>query len=122
MKKIIYGLLASSPVLALAQTPGEILGSGGLGGFGTTVVQFLNNTVIPVLFAVAIVYFIYGVVKFVMAAGDEEKVKEGKSAMIWGIIGLVVIISVFGLITFLSSATGLRSTGSSVTLPKVPTQ
>lgn len=116
MKKLIYVSLAFSPILALAQAPATV--AGGLSNFGTVIKNLLSGTVIPVLFAVALVYFIYGVVKFIMAAGDEDKVKEGKSAMIWGIIGLVVIISVYGLITFLSGALGLQQ-GGSVTLPTI---
>lgn len=121
MKKIIYGLLSFSPVLALAQATGgspEETASG-LNRLGTQIIRVLNGTVIPVLFAAAVVYFIYGVVKFIMSAGDEDKRKEGKSAMLWGIVGLVVMISIYGLIAFLSSSLGLTG-GGSVTLPIVP--
>ncbi len=120
MKKIIYGLLAFGPVLALAQAPSAVAGS--LTSFGGTILTFINSTIIPILFAVAIVYFIYGVVKFVMNAGDEEKRKEGKQAMLWGIIGLVVIIAIFGLVTFLVNATGLTGTAIPGSLPQVPLQ
>jgi hypothetical protein len=116
MKKIIYGLLAFGPVLALAQSPSTV--GSGLTSFGTTITGVISNAVIPVLFAIAIVYFIWGVVKFIMSAGDDEARAKGKSMMIWGIVGLVVIVCVYGLIQFLSGATGLQS-GGSVTLPTV---
>lgn len=121
MKKFILGLISFGPVVALAQASGGASASGvesGLHGVGTSIINILNNTVIPILFAVAVVYFLYGVVKFVMSAGDEEKRKEGKNAMIWGIVGLVVMVSLYGLLGFLSTSLGLTSSGT-VTLPTV---
>lgn len=123
MKKFIYTAMSFAPMLALAQvTGGPTAGSVGsaVGGLGTQILTIINSTVVPILFAVAVVYFLYGLVKFIMGAGDEEKVKEGKGIMIWGVIGLLVMISIYGILGFLASNLGLTGTGT-VTLPKVPT-
>ena len=41
--------------------------------------------------------------KFILAAGSEEGRKEGRNIMIWGIIALFVIVSVWGLVQVLNN-------------------
>ncbi len=115
MKKFIYTALSLSPMLALAQ-------EGNLGGVERLVRQFgdiLNSLVIPILFAIAIIYFFWGLVKYIKSAGDPKAAAEGRSIMIWGIIALVVMVSVYGLIAWVQSAFGIQG-GATPTLPTVP--
>src|SRR3989338_10005333 len=59
----------------------------------------IGKSVIPFLFALAVVMFIWGAVKFlIINAGEEKKREEGKQFMIWGIIALAVMISIWGLV------------------------
>ncbi|MFA5791496.1 MAG: pilin [Candidatus Paceibacterota bacterium] len=60
-------------------------------------IQELFNNVIPVLIALGVVYFVWGVVQYVIYS-DEEAKKAGKMRMIYGIIGLAVIVSLWGLV------------------------
>ncbi len=70
-------------------------------GFATCII---NNSVIPLIFAIAIVMFIWGSVNFFILNGDqEEKRAQGKQFMIWGIIALAVMLSVWGLVNLLGS-------------------
>ncbi|MFA6324934.1 MAG: pilin [Candidatus Paceibacterota bacterium] len=64
------------------------------------------NTLVPVLIALAVVYFIWGVVQYVISS-DEEAKKSGKMRMIWGIIGLVVIVGVWGLVGIVTNTFGI---------------
>jgi len=57
----------------------------------------LLNYVIPVLVALGVVYFIWGVIMYVIAS-DEEAKKKGRDRIIFGIIGLTVIVAVWGLV------------------------
>ena len=80
MKKLAYlTVLAALPGVAAAQTQtlGGILG----------VIKGLLDNLIPIIITIAVIYFFWGVVTFVMAAGDEDKQKQGRSIMIYGIIG-----------------------------------
>ncbi len=63
---------------------------------------------IPVLVALALLFFIWGVVRFISSSGDEKAAEEGKSKMVWGIIALFVIVSVWGLVAFLNDVTGVN--------------
>ena len=56
------------------------------------------NKLIPLLVLVATVLFLFGVVRYIAAAGDEEKTKEARRLIIYGIIGLAIIIAVWGLV------------------------
>lgn len=61
------------------------------------------NPIIGLMVTIAIAYFIYGIIEFVMGADNEDKREQGKQHMIWGIVGLFIMISVFGLINILGN-------------------
>lgn len=63
------------------------------------------RALIPVLIGLALLLFIWGLVKFIFASGDEKEVAVGKQRMIWGIIALFVIVSVWGLVALLIDIT-----------------
>jgi len=110
MKKISYlTLLLVLPAVASAQAT--------LGGILTTIKGLLDS-LIPIIITLAVIYLFYGVAKYVMAAGDEEKQKQGRSIMIYGVIGLFVIVSIWGLVGVVQSTFGV-SGGGTVTLPTV---
>ena len=55
------------------------------------------------LIVLATLFFLWGVVDFVAGASNEDKRTKGKRHMIWGIIGLVIILGVRGIITILEN-------------------
>lgn len=74
------------------------------------VVRIINNSIIPFIFAIAFVFFIWGTVKFFLIGADDEKSKtQGKQFMIWGIVALAVMLSVWGLVAILGSTFGLNT-------------
>jgi len=66
----------------------------------------LINTAVPIIIALAVLYFIWGVFRYVIADDDETKAK-GKNTMLWGIIGIFVMISVWGLVNILRNTFNL---------------
>ncbi len=77
----------------------------------------INDSIIPFIFALAIVMFVWGAVKFfIINSGEEAKREQGKQFMLWGVIALAVMVSVWGLVGILRSTFGF--TGGSV-LPQV---
>ena len=80
----------------------------------------LLNMVVPILMVIAVIIFIWGVIMFVVA-GDEEAKTAGRDKMIYGIIGLVVIVAMWGLVRIVVSTFGLNpSGGSNFSAPCVP--
>lgn len=73
-----------------------------------TVLYIINGILVPVLFGLAFIVFIYGVAKtYIFSTGDEGKVKEGHQLILWGIIGFVVMISLWGLVNVVANTFGL---------------
>lgn len=56
------------------------------------------NLVIVFLFLVATVIFLWGVVRYIAAAGDEDKTAEARNMIMWGIIFLAVMVAVWGFV------------------------
>ncbi len=63
----------------------------------------ISKSVIPLIFALAMVMFVWGVVQFVINNGEEAKKAKGKEFMVWGIIGLTVMVCVWGLVAILGN-------------------
>ncbi len=103
MKKIMTGaLLAAAPLLVMAQTTAfSILG----------VIGNLMKILIPMLITAAVLYFIYGVVAYVVAHDADEKGKA-KGVVIRGVIGLFVIVSIWGLVGIIQSTFGIGAGGT----------
>jgi uncharacterized BrkB/YihY/UPF0761 family membrane protein len=81
----------------------------------------LLRPLVPLLVGLAVVVFIYGVVTMVIAEGDKKE--DGKQYMIWGIVGIFVMVSVWGLVNILISTFGLDPTVQPIriTVPGVTT-
>ena len=77
------------------------------------------NAIVPVLVALGVVYFVWGVVTYVIAS-DEEAKKTGRDRIIYGIIGLAVIIGMWGLVNVLKNTFFNVGNSANITLPTVP--
>jgi hypothetical protein len=69
---------------------------------------------IPIASMLAILFFFYGLAIYILHAGDPEKAAEGKSIMIWGILALFVMTSIYGIIGFLQRSSGTDRAGTSI--------
>ncbi len=69
----------------------------------------LIKAVVPFLFTIATAAFIWGIIQYFLYPENEEKRKAGKSYMIWGIIALFVMISMWGLVGVLSNTFGVKT-------------
>jgi uncharacterized membrane protein YidH (DUF202 family) len=73
---------------------------------------------VPLLVGIAVVVFIWGVIRYVTAGESEEKRANGRNLMIYGIIAIFVIVSIWGLVAILQNLTGTGG-GGAIT-PDVP--
>ncbi len=62
------------------------------------VVEQIINPIILLLAATSFILFLWGVFEFIAHAGDATKRKEGKDAILWGLVGLVIIFGAYGII------------------------
>jgi hypothetical protein len=75
--------------------------------FLSKVVVQIINPIILLLTAVAFVVFLWGIFVFIMHAGEEAKRAEGKSAILWGFVGLVIIFGVYGILNLALGTFGI---------------
>ena len=78
-----------------------------LNKFLDKVVVQIINPIILLLSGVAFVLFVWGVFEFIANAGDETKRGEGKKAIMWGLIGLVIIFGAYGIINLALGTFGI---------------
>lgn len=76
------------------------------------------NILVPILISLGVVYFIWGVITYVIAS-DEEAKKTGRNRIIYGIIGLAVIVSVWGLVRVLTQTFNVDNENQTITLPNI---
>lgn len=69
--------------------------------------RVILNPLIVLLFALAVVYFLYGVGEYLFSPDNEEIRKSSKSRMIWGIIGMFIMFSVFGILKIITNTLGI---------------
>ena len=115
MKKLyIYTVgitsFATFPLLASAQ----------LGNVEDIMITVLNllEILVLIIIALALVFFLWGVAKFILNASNPDAQAEGKRMMFWGIIALFVMVSVWGLVNFVGDAFDLDTEGPDT--PVVP--
>lgn len=65
------------------------------------------NLLIGITFSFAVVVFFWGLAKFILNSGDEKAQTDGRRLMIWGVVALFIMSSIWGIITFLRSAFGV---------------
>lgn len=83
------------------------------GTFKALMTLFINKVFapfIPVLVILGLIVFIWGVIKYMTADEDTKKRQEGTRFMIWGIVGLFVMVSVWGLVNILTGTFQLENT------------
>ena len=69
---------------------------------GSSVISIINNILVPVLFAIAFIVFLWGAFDaFILGASDGSAKEKGKNLMLWGLIGFFVMISIWGLVNIL---------------------
>lgn len=68
-----------------------------------SIVTLVNGSVVPLIYALAFLLFMVGMVRFFFLGGEEGR-EKGKQFMLWGIIGFVVMFSVWGIVRLLLTA------------------
>ncbi len=102
---IAFVLSIITPVVSFAALQG-------LTDLLTSATKLINLT-IPIVFGIALIFFFWGMAQFILHADDKDAREEGKQRMLWGIVALFVIVSIYGILTFIGNTTGIKpSVGS----------
>ena len=68
--------------------------------------KYVINPLIVLAFAVAMVVFLWGVFNYVKGAGDVKARETGRNHILWSLVGMAIMFSVFGLMTIISNTVG----------------
>lgn len=95
MKKLIALTLALAPLSAFAQ---EITNLDGL----TTKATNIGTVAVTLLISFSVIWIVVNVVRYLIAGGEDDR-KKGGMAILWGIVGLFLILSIWGLVAILKN-------------------
>ncbi len=74
--------------------------------------QFILNPIILLMFAVALVVFLWGVLGYIRNADNPKLRGEGQQSMLWGIVGMFVMFGVYGIIKIVLNTIGVNVTST----------
>lgn len=78
------------------------------------------KSVIEFLWVLAFAVFIWGIVRFIAAAGNPEKRKSAKDFIVYGLVGVFVLLSFMGLIQIVKNTIFDGSSGEKFQVPSAP--
>jgi len=74
----------------------------------------LINLTFPVMIGLAIIFFFWGIGQFILNdAGNDKTREDGKKKMLWGVIALFVMVSIWGILNWISGTIGIPINTSS---------
>ena len=93
----MIAVLSAAPLAAFAA---------GLDDFLNRIKGTITGVVIPFLFVVATLIFIWAIMRFILKSGDPTEQEKARGLILWSVIGLAAIISLWALVGFLTQYVG----------------
>lgn len=101
-------------------------GGGSITSFGGLLnrVNLVLNTIVPFLVGIAVFIVIWGVFKYIASAAEEEKRTEARAFIVWGVVGIFAMVSVWGFVNIMVNSFDLstRAPSARPNLPPIPGQ
>jgi hypothetical protein len=86
--------------------------------FVVYITLFIDRFLVPLIFTIAFIVFIWGVFNyFILGGANQEKREEGKKFVMYGLIGFVIMVAIWGIVILLANSTGLDPNSR----PRIPT-
>lgn len=71
------------------------------------IVTHLIDPAVKVVFALGLLMFLWGIVEFLWALKDGKVDETGKQHMLWGMVGMLIMVSVYGIIALIMNTFGI---------------
>ena len=71
--------------------------------------EYILNPLILLMFAVALLVFFWGLLRLIWYSNSDEERDTGRRVIVWGIVGMLIMISVYGSINLLLSTFGIST-------------
>ncbi len=89
---------------ALAQSQAQIAAQ----GFLANINEAILFPLLTLLTAVALVVFLYGAFEYVKNSSNEQGRETGRRHLIYGVIGMLIMLSAFSILTIAANTFGLQ--------------
>ena len=66
--------------------------------FVFNLVNVIVNPLIQLMFAAALVVFMWGIIEYIRGAGNPESREQGTKHIVWGLVGLFIMVGVYGIL------------------------
>lgn len=113
MKNMKKGKFLVLGLFGLTVLPSVAYGISNFGDLVNFVTDSILMGIIKLIFTLAVLFFVWGVMKFIRDADNPTKREEGRQFIIWGIIGLFVMASFYGLVRILENTFQLPTNNTS---------
>ena len=69
------------------------------------ILDFLNGTIIPLIFAIAVLFFLWNATRyFIIGGANEDDQEKARRLAVWGILAFVVITALWGIVALISGS------------------
>ncbi len=72
----------------------------------TNIVTEIFSPIYQAVVGITILYFLYGVARYVIELNNPDSKTTGRSHLFWGLIGLFIVLSVGGILSLLNGTLG----------------
>lgn len=93
--------------IASADTFAKVAANPVAGPIVTKIVDVIIVPIVEVMFLIATLVFIYGIFQMIAKADDANARKDAQNSVLWGVIGMVIMVSVYGIIRVISNTLGV---------------
>ncbi|MDD3531005.1 MAG: pilin [Candidatus Pacebacteria bacterium] len=96
-----------APFFAAAQTG---INTAYIKSYSDSIIYIINSILVPLLIALSFIVFLYGVYRyFIQGAASDSDRETGRQFALWGVIGFVIIVSLWGIVNLFTSTLGLTA-------------
>jgi hypothetical protein len=115
-----FGVAAAflAPTIAFAQGSVPVSSAPGAIGILDRVLFVLNTRIVPLVIAVALFYFLMGVYEYIKSPSPIQG-EAARTQMVYGLIGLFIMVSVWGLVNLVGATFGISTGGTAIPTPIV---
>lgn len=105
--------VSGNPYIFNGNSGDRVTGRGATGRFGSIqqlgmeIIQFIETRIVPLIMSLALLAFLWGVAQYIRKGGDPGEREQGRQFMLWGVIGLAVMASVWGLVRIITNTIGV---------------
>lgn len=79
------------------------------------ILRYIVNPAILLIFSLGFATFMFGMLQFMWSLNSGEVSQKGKNHMIWGVVGMFLMVSAYGIISIIDETFGfgaLRGSGA----------